>query len=310
MIESIIQGLMPSALWSLLRTVFRKTRQSDPQSQPDQVVIEKLDSSKLSGPFSSVIANPTEAIVLVRDGQVVDVYNEEKLRTLGTGGSLRAAIGMGPEVTALKVDLRPFRVEINFGENAPNVNALPNNFRIQDDSGDLVSATLSIEVAFHPDNAQRALWWSGTDNSVTRVDVQEKLMQPVMSAIQPVIAGSEIKALRTHEASMQFSSEIKSKLEGMKETYGLGIEDISIVWYQTTNEKAASELDEVEFEAEKAKARSETRGHKAANGPYTEIHGDVSNTTNSGMGAVWIIVLVVIVFAGIGAVVYLMGSNA
>ena len=68
-------------------------------------------------------------------------------------------------------------------------------------------------------------------------------MQPVMSAIQPVIAGSEIKALRTHEASMQFSSEIKSKLEGMNETYGLVIEDISIVWYQTTNEKAAAELE-------------------------------------------------------------------
>ena len=82
MIESIIQGLMPSALWSLLRTVFRKTSRSGPQSQPDQVVIEKLDSSKLSGPFSSVVANPTEAIVLVRDGQVVDVYNEEKTQIM------------------------------------------------------------------------------------------------------------------------------------------------------------------------------------------------------------------------------------
>ena len=310
MIESIIQGFMPGALWSLLRSVFRKTSRSGPQSQPERAVIEKLDSSQLGRPFSSVIANPTEAVVLVRDGQVVDVYNEEKLRTLGTVGSVRAAIGMGPEVTALKVDLRPFSVEISFGENAPDVNALPNNFRVPDDSGDLVSATLSIEVAFHPDNAQRALWWSGTDNSVTQENVRERLMQPVMSAIQPVIAGSEIKALRTHEASMQFSSEIKSKLEGMNETYGLVIEDISIVWYQTTNEKAAAELDEAEFEAEKAKVRSETRGHKAAGGPYTEIHGDVTNTTNSGMGAVWIVALVVVVFAGIAAVVFLIGSNA
>ena len=67
MIESIIQGLMPGALWSLLRSVFRKTSRSGPQSQPERAVIEKLDSSQLGRPFSSVIANPTEAVGFCQD---------------------------------------------------------------------------------------------------------------------------------------------------------------------------------------------------------------------------------------------------
>jgi hypothetical protein len=306
MIESILQGFLPNVFWGLLRLVFKKNRRSSPQNVEGRVVIEKLDSSKLGKPFSSVIANPTEAIVLVRDGQVVDVYHEEKLKTLGTLGSLRSAIGMGPDVTALKVDLRPFSIKISFGENAPDVN----DKWVPDESGDRVSAAIRLDVAFDPEKAQRALWWSGTDNSVTQEHVQEKLLEPVISAIQPVIAGSEIKELRAVEALLGLETEITAKLEGVNRTYGLVIEDVSIVWYQTANEKASAELDEAEFEAEKAKVKSEIRSHKASSGPYTEIHGDVSNTTNSGMGAAWMILLVVVVFAGIAAVVYLIGFNA
>ena len=84
MIESILQGFLPNVFWGFLRLVFKNNRRSSPQNVEDRVVIEKLDSSKLGKPFSSVIANPTEAIVLVRDGQVVDVYNEEKVETRQT----------------------------------------------------------------------------------------------------------------------------------------------------------------------------------------------------------------------------------
>jgi len=302
MIESIISGITTKLVWWMIRLGLKKARRSGPQ---DGVVIEKLDSSQLSGPFSSVIANPTEAIVLVRDGQVVDVYNEEKLRTLGTVGSIRAAIGMGPEVTALKVDLRPFRVEINFGENAPSINTDPVNFTAVDASGDLVSAAVLLDLAFEPDKAGRALWWSGTENSVSETQVEEKLGPAIMAAIQPAISANEIKALRATEALLGLDTEIRAKLEGMADTYGLVIEDVSIIWGLTNNEKASQTLDEAEIKAEIEKVRAQSRGHRTSGGPFTEIHGNVTTTTSSGMSGVWIVLLTLVIFAGIGAVVYL-----
>jgi hypothetical protein len=307
MIEGIIQGLMPSALWSLLRSVFRKTRRSDSRDAQDRVVIEKLDSSQLSGPFSSVTANPTDAIVLVRDGQVVDVYREEKLRTLSTGGSLRAVIGMGPDVTALRVDLRPFRIELSFGENAPAINADPADFTAVDESGDLVSAAVLLDVAFDPDKARRALWWSGTEGSVTEAQVEERLGPAIMAAVQPAISANEIKALRATEALLGLDAEIRAKLEGMAGTYGLVIEDVSVIWGLTNNEKASQTLDEAEIKAEIEKVRAQSRGHRTSGGPFTEIHGNVTTTTSSGMGGVWIVLLAAVIFAGIAAVVFLVG---
>ena len=309
MIEGVIQGIMPNALWAVIKAVFRKNSPGTIDESEDRVLIQKLDSSRLNRPFSSVIANPTDAVVLVRNGEVIDVFTESKLKTQRALDSVRSVIGMGPEVTALKVDLRPFRLEINFGNGAPNRKDFENEIKISDSTGDLISATLSMEIAFHPESAQKALWWSGVDNSVTQLAVQKRIFNPVMSAIQPVVAGSEISNLRTTEASAHFNAEIQSKLEVLTETFGLVIEDISIVWHQSLNEQAATELDQVEFKAQQEKVKSEIRDIKSQGGPYTEIHGNVTNTTNSGMNGIWTVLLIGVVFAGVIAVIWVLANN-
>jgi hypothetical protein len=176
-----------------------------------------------------------------------------------------------------------------------------------DESGDLVSAAVLLEVGFDPDKARRALWWSGTESSVTETQVEEKLGPTIMAAVQPVISAHEIRALRATEALMGLDTEIRAKLEGMPEKYGLVIEGVSVIWGLTNNEKASQTLDEAKIEAEIEEARAQSHGHKPSGGPFTEIHGNVTTTTSSGMSGVWIVLLALVIFTGIAAVVFLVG---
>jgi hypothetical protein len=59
-------------------------------------------------------------VILIRDGEIIDTYTEEKLKARTFFGSLRAMFGVGRDVTVLRVDLRPFNVEMSFGEHPPD----------------------------------------------------------------------------------------------------------------------------------------------------------------------------------------------
>jgi hypothetical protein len=104
---------------------------------------------------------------------------------------------------------------------------------------------------------------------------------------------------------MGLDTEIRAKLEGMAEKYGLVIEGVSVIWGLTNNEKASQTLDKAKIEAEIEEVRAQSRGHRTLGGPFTEIHGNVTTTTSSGMGGVWIVLLALVIFVGIAAVVYL-----
>ena len=134
-------------------SIFRRGKKEE------RPVIEKISRFRL-GPFSSVIANPTDEVILIRDGEIIDTYGEKRFQARTLFGSLRAMFGVGRDVTVLRIDLRPFNVEMSFGEHPPPVKADPMNYVAPDSTGEHASMGVLLEVVFDPDTASKALWIS------------------------------------------------------------------------------------------------------------------------------------------------------
>ncbi len=222
----------------------------------ERPVIELLSSGRWDAPLASVIASPTDEIILIRDGEVIDTFTEEKLQAReGVGGTLRAMIGAGREVTVLRVDLRPFKVEMSFGEHPPPVNAQPIRYAAPDSTGEHASMGIVLEVVVDPDEASKAMWLSGTE-TLTGSEIQDHLTPQIFAAIQPIIAGSEISTLRTTEGVISLETEMREKLRDEAEYYGLLVRDLSVIW-------GASERRRAQAEGEQEEPQTATPGRSA-----------------------------------------------
>ncbi len=200
------------------------------EEQEERPVIERLSSGRWDVPLASVIASPTDELILIRDGEVIDTFTEEKLQAReGVGGTLRAMIGAGREVTVLRVDLRPFKVEMSFGEHPPPVNAEPTRYVAPDSTDEHASMGIVLEVVVDEKNVSKAMWLSGTE-TLTQSEIQDHLTPQIFSAIQPIIAGSEIRTLRTTEGVISLETEMREKLRDEAEYYGLLVRDLSVIW--------------------------------------------------------------------------------
>jgi Tol biopolymer transport system component len=200
------------------------------EEQTERPVIERISSGRWDNPLASVIASPTDEVILIRDGKVIDTFTEEKLRTReGVTGTLSAIIGAGKDVTVLRVDLRPFKVEMSFGEHPPPVNAEPIPYAAPDSTGEHASMGIVLEVVVDDDNVSKMMWLSGTE-TLTQSEIQDHLTPQIFAAIQPIIAGSEINTLRTTEGVLSLETEMREKLRDEAEYYGLQVRDLSVIW--------------------------------------------------------------------------------
>lgn len=298
-LESLADSVVTKLLLSGVRLVLPNTRKGRPlEPRLADGLITIVQGEKLDAPFRSVVAGPTEAVILVKNGVITDIFREEKVRAVSAAESIRTIIGFGPEVTALKVDLRPFQISVNFGPSK--------QFQVVSQSGDQLAGTVIVTLAFDPESAIRAVWWSGTTESLGVSDIEKRLQHELVSAMQPVLSAAPDGEVRSAEIQASVESEIQNRLSFLDSTYALIGERVTVVWGLSKNEQMSTELDELEMNEARAASKAKIRDSKAGTGSYTEIHGNVTNTTHSGLSGVWIVLLVLVVLAGIASVLFLL----
>ena len=150
-------------------------------------------------------------MILIRDGKIVDTFTEEKLQTRGgVTQKISAIIGVAENVTVLRVDLRPIKVEMNFGEHPPTEINYRAKYVAPDSTGEEASMGIVLEVVVDNDNVAKMMWLSGTE-TLTQSWIQDHLTPQIFSAIQPIIAGSEISMLRTTEGIRSLETEMRER---------------------------------------------------------------------------------------------------
>jgi len=289
----------------------------DHGSGPD-VLIERIPSNGLARPLKSLIAGLTEAVIVIRNGQVVDVIHEGRSRTLNRRETVSSLFGLGPEVQAFKIKLHTFRVQIDFGGNNEP-------FITTDKSGDIPAGVIELTMRFdsHPgepelenyEAAKRALWLiQDTARSTTRDEIKEFYQTSIWAAVQPSIKTMERGEITDLQGTMALEREIEAKLQKSFEDHGLVLDSIAIIWTLTAGEMQRIKDQERERESAEATGRIKrleelinisgaNTGGKGVGGVF--VGGDYTSSQENGLNPVWIILLVGVMFAGIAAIIVL-----
>jgi len=83
---------------------------------------------------------------------------------------------------------------------------------------------------------------------------------------------------------------------------------VTLVMGLSKNEQTNSDLDDLEFEVAKAEATASIRERKAGSGNYTEVRGNQTNITSTGMSGITIVALVAVVLIGLIVTLLVMGG--
>jgi len=299
LLESIFDSIVTSGIFRVFKRLTPK-RKSLEGINRSGAIVSVIPEDLLDVPFRTVIAGPTDAVVLVKNGEVADVVRESRLSTLGPRQTILSVLGFGPEVRAIKVDLRPFRISTGFGSSTSNP--------VLDQSGDQLKGAIYADLAFDPDAPEKALWWSGLDSEISKSDIENKLEPEILAVLQNVASTTLAENLRSTEGNVRTENEIKAKLADLSATFGLLTERVTLVMGLSKNEQTNSDLDDLEFEVAKAEATASIRERKAGSGNYTEIRGNQTNITSNGMSGITIVALVAVVLIGLIVTLIVMGG--
>ena len=285
-------------------------------SGPD-VLIERIPSNGLSRPLKSLIASLTEAVIVIRDGQVVDVIHEGRSRTLNRKQTVSSLFGLGPEVEAFKIKLHTFRIQIDFGSgNEP--------FITTDKSGDIPAGVIELTMRFDSDPgepglenyeaATRALWLiQDTARSTTRDEIKEFYQASIWAAVSPSIKTMERGEITDLQGTMSLEREIEAKLQQSFQDHGLVLDSIAIIWTLRAAEIQKIKDEERERENEEARERIKrldeliniSGGNIGGKSGGRVIVGRDYTSNQDGLNPVLLILVVGVLFAGIAAIIVL-----
>ena len=144
----------------------------------EDTVAAFVDSSALSGLGKSVTVGPTEAVVVLRNGKVDEIFDEGRLKTRGFGDAFRGMVGAGPEVQILIVDISPFK--LTYWLDHPGVvrkrdNEIPLDLPALTKDGEPISAQVNIEFMVDKTKAHLLLRMMHGANTINSETIGRKL---------------------------------------------------------------------------------------------------------------------------------------
>jgi hypothetical protein len=275
-----------------------------------------LDAKQLSGFRRTATASPGEAAVVIRNGEVAGLQTEGRIKTLSVFDRIRSLIGIGPDVKVLMVDTSTFL--LSYWLEDPN---LPRERKDGDSlglpvltkDGQLVSAQISINLSVDAEDSELLHQAMRGQSSLSTLELGNLLKDQIIAQsvgiqISKHNAGDlrgNIELLKTvdSEAGLQ----LQSRLAG----YGLRFEGLHINWGLSQME--ATEIENLRRDEEKARAEHEAElADLRMTGSIvggTIIHGNVTNSTSSGLNGISIVGLVAVVLIGIIAILVLVIDN-
>lgn len=199
------------------------------------LLAEYVRQSELRGFFEKRLAAPPDhAAILIRDGQVVDVYKGAHFSIGGVFQGLRSLVAGSTHVRILLADLKPFRVQTSFQA-------------LTRDRVDAVGV-VTLELQVNPERAKNVLGLVNPIGCVGREEVLARfrphLSDRVFEAVVGRVDANDLRGDRGLQDLLQ--GEVMRELERVAGDIGLLVRAVSVEWARNAVEREAmrrAELD-------------------------------------------------------------------
>ena len=291
----------------------------------DQFTVATLvDAGKLSGIRKTATVGPYETAVVLKNGEVIEVFSEGRLRIRGFLEALRASAGFAPDTRVLFADLSPFNVSSWLEDpSVPRERSDGDSFGLPVLTRDrqLITAQINLTLSVDPERPELLLRVMRGRESISMSEIGATLRDEVLAKVLAVeieqLAASEIRG--NADLRRNIYDQIKSQLDSTLQGYGLHLDNFFVNWGLTQDEASSIEdrrreeaRRQAEHDAELRRLDLEHRGPVEVGG-NTIVDGP-RRTASGGLSGLWVTAIVVVVIGGIAAVVAILaltdnGSN-
>ena len=212
-------------------------------SGPDTVAA-LLESSELPRSVASITVQPNEVAVVIKDGEIVDVFWEGKKKTTETiGQTVQAVLGRRESnINVLIADTSPFKLDLwLLDPSDPQSMEDLYSFKLAAFSkdGEPIAGRLTLTLSVDRDNAENIYRMVRGRRQLTRADVANAIKGELFSKVlAPELANHLIAALKgNRELLRQLYSSIRVELKSTLDGYGLKLDSFYTAWDATYEER-------------------------------------------------------------------------
>ena len=226
--------------------------------QDPQTLAEYVELTTFQGILQQRIGiAPDHAAILLRDGQLVGVYQGAHFAVGGLWQNIKQYLGGSHALRLLVVDLKPFDIEGSL--ESLSKDALP------------VAATVSLQFQINPEKPQNILGLMQHPATLTKTDVYKRLLphlqDRVFNSVLSQLQASEIRGNTVLQDRLQAA--IMQEAERVFGDLGIMVRHVSLNWALNDAERAALRQRQAELEQEQLdfefaqKKRALTRTNEA-----------------------------------------------
>ena len=194
-----------------------------------------INPSSLSGLGKKVTVGPYELVVIMRNGEVTEIFEEGQIKTLGVRDSLKRLGGFGPELSVMVVDTSPFI--LTYWLDNPDVK----RHREVEDSFDIpvltkdskqISAQVNLNFIVSSDQPHLLMRMMHGSKSITKNEIGKYIGDEFLAkSLSREVSKYNLSDLRGNDDLLQqIWEQAEMQLDSTLKSYGLILENIYINW--------------------------------------------------------------------------------
>ena len=230
----------------------------DWRKQGKYTVVGKVDSDDVSGLRHHVQASADEVVVVRKNGEISDVFSEDRKPTRSFFQSVLSFFGLGSNIEVYKVAKTRFNVVFWLGDDV-NIDEDDRSFiydlPVMTKDGELISARINLWIELDENLPENVLLLLRGRNQLNQFDIaseiHEDLLGKVLSLELNQYTFDELRGNR--QLLSELASTIQRELGSALGSFGLRIQDYSINWGLSIKEQAhiAQQKHEISLEQQR-----------------------------------------------------------
>ena len=206
-------------------------------------VLGEIGPDDRQGLRRHVQAGADEVVIVRKNGEVADVFSEDRKPTRTFGEAIGSLVGLGPNTEVYKATKTRFNIVFWLGDEDAIVTGNKSftfGLPVMTSDNQMVSARINLWIEIDEDLAENALLLLRGQDALSRFDIASEIREDLLGKVLGLeLSQHTFDELRGNRPLLEdLGAAIQREISGTLGAYGLRIQDYSINWGLTLQERA------------------------------------------------------------------------
>ena len=215
----------------------------DWRRQGQYTVLGEIGPDDHHGFMRHVQASADEVVIVRKNGQITDVFSEDRKPTRSFGELLKSLVGLGPNIEVYKATRTRFNIVFWLGDSdtiATGNKSFIFDLPVMTSDGQVIPGKINLWIEIDEELAENTLLLLRGQNALNRFDIASEIRDDLLAKVLGLELNQHtFEKLRGNRSlQIDLGAAIQREVSGTLGRYGLRIQDYSISWGLTLDERA------------------------------------------------------------------------